>query len=147
MADVDMGAALKQREEKYVVTKDEAGTWRILDTWHPSLARMGPDDEISDDSPAVLLVPDGAFVSLVKEAIQLGYIQHATLGNKQPINLDELELLREERDKLRIENATLTTKLETQKEQTPVSEPFRLKSKIVDSLLKLAVSEDLSELK
>ncbi len=140
-----MGSTLGQYDEKYTVVKDGAGTWRILDKWHPDLKRMSPDDDVPDDSEAVLLVPDGAFVALVKEATKLGYLSNATLG-PSGVSTEEVEALRNERDQLKVENATIAAMLEAEKKTVSQSEPFQLKNKIVDSLLKLAVSEDISSL-
>jgi len=143
---LEMGSTLGHYDEKYSVVKDPAGTWRILDRWHPSLRIASPDDDIPDDSEAVLLIPDGAFVALIKEATQLGYLENAVVSRSRPVDTDELLALRIERDTLKIECATLSAELRIQKEKKPQSEPFQLKNKIVDSLLKLAVSEDISSL-
>ena len=77
-----LGNMLRDREAQYVASKDEATqTWRILDTWHDVLRRMGPEDEIEDDSEAITLLTEGAFIALVKEAARLGVLQNATGGN------------------------------------------------------------------
>ena len=77
-----LGNMLRDREAQYVASKDEATqTWRILDTWHDVLRSMGPEDEIEDDSEAITLLTEGAFIALVKEAARLGVLQNATGGN------------------------------------------------------------------
>ena len=57
---------LRDRNNQYVATKDETTqAWRILDTWHEDLRMMEPDADIPDDSPAVTILTEGAFISLV----------------------------------------------------------------------------------
>lgn len=69
-----VGMFLKDREVQYTANRDEVtNTWRILDTWHEDLVNLGPDDEVPDDSSAVLILTEGSFIALVKEAARLGY--------------------------------------------------------------------------
>ena len=64
-----VGMFLKERDVQYVAHRDETTqTWRILDTWHESLMDLGPEDEIPDNSPGVMIITEGAFIALVKEA-------------------------------------------------------------------------------
>ena len=73
-----VGMFLKDREVQYTANRDEVtNTWRILNTWHEDLVSLGPDDEIPDDSSAVLVLTEGAFIALVKEAARLGVLQNA----------------------------------------------------------------------
>ena len=74
-----VGMFLKEREVQYIAHKDDVTrTWRILDTWHEDLADLGPEDEVDDTSPAVTILTEGGFISLVKEASRLGVLQNAT---------------------------------------------------------------------
>ena len=63
-----IGNILSGSEQQYVAAKDDKGTWRILDTWHEELKSMDADDDISDDSAAVVCLSEGQFIALIKEA-------------------------------------------------------------------------------
>lgn len=144
---VEMGSTLKNYDQRYTVRMDATtNTWRILDMWHPALRTLSPDDDIPDDSEAVILVPDGAFIELVKEATKLGYLQNATVSPSGGILPEELEIVRNERDALKVEYATLSAEIKMLKERKPQSESFLLKEKIIDSFLKIAVSENINSL-
>ena len=58
-----IGNMLSDSGQQYVATKDDTGTWRILNTWHEELKTMNADDDISDDSPAVVVLSEGQFIS------------------------------------------------------------------------------------
>lgn len=90
---------LIQRNEPYVASRDEQGTWRILNTWHPELKETGVDADfdIKDDHPAVTLITEGAFLALIKEATSQGLLE----GNE--LSYDEYDDVRLERDKLKEE--------------------------------------------
>ena len=76
-----VGMFLKERDVQYVAHRDETTqTWRILDTWHESLMDLGPEDEIPDDSPGVMIITEGAFIALIKEGARLGVIQNASFS-------------------------------------------------------------------
>ena len=134
---------LKEREVQYTAHKDETtNTWRILDTWHNDLMQLGPDDEVPDDSPAVKILTEGAFIALVKEASRLGVLQNANLGGG---NSDE-ELI--ERDE---EIANLRTLLDGQgkKPDTKVpkrTEGYMLKEMAMTNILKIVSMADIESL-
>ena len=67
-----IGNLLQGREQQYVANQDDKGTWRILDTWNEALKNMQPDDDIEDDNPAITVLTEGAFISLVREAARIG---------------------------------------------------------------------------
>ena len=63
-----LGNMLGGREVQFIATRDElTNTWRILNTWHDSLKQLQPDDDIPDDSPAVTILTEGAYIALVTE--------------------------------------------------------------------------------
>ena len=80
-----IGNMLRERGEQYVANQDETGTWRILDTWHDALKVLEPDEDVPDSSPAVTVMSEGAFLSLMKEASRLGVLENASslLGNDE----------------------------------------------------------------
>ena len=77
-----LGNMLQGRDQQWVATKDEVtNTWRILNTWHDSLKSMDVEDDIPDDSPAVTIITEGAFISLFREAARLGVLENASFAN------------------------------------------------------------------
>ena len=82
-----VGLFLKDREVQYTAHKDGVtNAWRILDTWHEDLMNLGPEDDVEDDSAAVTILTEGAFIALVKEAARLGVLQNANLGGSEDID-------------------------------------------------------------
>ena len=142
-----IGNMLRDREAQYVANKDEeTKTWRILDTWHDDLRAIGPEDEVPDDSKAVSILTEGAFIALVKEAARLGVLENSQFGTgeaefeSQMLDKDqELHALRED---------MLTKDLEIEKLQKRINatEDYVLKEKAMESILKLAAMSDMSNL-
>ena len=90
-----IGSILRDRDVQYIALRDDTSkTWRILDTWHEDLVNLGPDDEVPDDSSAVLILTEGSFIALVKEAARLGVLQNASFGG----NPEEAQELLDEND-------------------------------------------------
>jgi len=134
---------LKEREVQYTANKDETtNTWRILDTWHNDLMNLGPDDEVPDDSPAVKILTEGAFIALVKEASRLGVLQNANLGGN---NGDE-ELMEKE-----AEISDLKALLGVQEKKVDVripkrTEGYMLKEMAMTNILKIVSIADIETL-
>ena len=153
-----IGNMLRDREAQYIANKDEqTATWRILDTWHDDLRSIGPEDEVPDDSKAVSILTEGAFIALIKEASRLGVLQNATFGtgeaelenvilekDKEILNLkDEIRELQDETSKVVRENTH--TEEYVLKEKAIVS-GYDLKEKAMDNILKLVSMQDMSNL-
>jgi hypothetical protein len=138
-----VGMFLKEREVQYTANKDETtNTWRILDTWHNDLMNLGPDDEIPDDSPAVKILTEGAFIALVKEASRLGVLQNANLGGS---NVDE-ELMDKE-----TEISDLKALLGVQEKKVDIripkrTEGYMLKEMAMTNILKIVSIADIETL-
>jgi|TARA_R110002020_G_scaffold163334_2_gene349372 hypothetical protein len=131
-----IGNMLRDRQQQYVATKDNTGTWRILDTWHDDLTKLDPEAEISDDSQAVTVLSEGAFLALVREATRLGVLQNAAMMENEAL-ADQIEDLKEENEKLKIEVPN-----------TPINnivENVGLKEKAINAIVKLAAIDDLKE--
>ena len=61
--------------EHYRAEFDDTGKiWRILDLWHQSLKGLTSEDDVPDESPAVTILTEGAFIALMKEAGSLGLL-------------------------------------------------------------------------
>ena len=139
-----LGGVLQGREQQRVATKDETtNTWRILNTWHESLKSMDPEEDIPDDSPAVTLVTEGAFIALFREAARLGVIENASFGN----NSEEYEIELESKDEiisnLKSELASKQTVIEA---KPAFSEARLFKLEIADKMMKLAGLDNVSDI-
>ena len=139
-----LGGVLQGREQQWVATKDETtNTWRILNTWHESLKSMDPEEDIPDDSPAVTLVTEGAFIALFREAARLGVIENASFGNNSEEYEIELEAKDEVISKLKTELASKQTVIET---KPAFSEARLFKLEIADKMMKLAGLDNVSDI-
>ena len=101
-----IGNMLRERQEQYVAQKDNAGTWRILDTWHADLTKLDPEDEIDDASDAVIVLSEGGFLALVREATRLGVLQNAAMIENEAL-ADQVTELKEENQRLQIQIETI----------------------------------------
>ena len=144
-----LGNLLQGRDQQYVAAKDEiTNTWRVLDTWHVSLKTTEVEDDVPDDSPAVTVLTEGAFIALIKEAAMTGMLENAYLNaDTDSIEIDQLNgELMEMKEKLVIyekENISLKQILQ---ESHNLSEPFRIKSKAMEAVLKLAAMSDIERI-
>ena len=80
-----LGNILRERDEQYIANRDASGTWRILDTWHEELKSISPDDEVGDESKAVTIISEGAFISLMKEAGRSGILDNVSNTSTEPM--------------------------------------------------------------
>ena len=142
-----LGNILRVREQQYVAHRDDTtSTWRILDTWHEALTQVGPDDDIEDDNPAVTILTEGAFISLIREAARMGVLQNASFEGEEGL----LEDVTQERDdtiiQLRQEIADLkeTNAITIRKVQR--SEDYELKEKAMNNIVKLVSMSDMTNL-
>jgi len=130
-----IGNMLRERGEQYVANQDSTGTWRILDTWHDELKVLEPDEDVPDESSAVTIVKEGAFLSLVKEASRLGVLANASSADNDDLN-NQIIGLQEHVVKLQSEKEDLTA-------QTRRSDTFELKYEALGAVLKLAAMGDM----
>jgi len=136
-----MGNMLRDRDVQYVASKDETtNTWRILNTWSDELKNLQVDDDVPDDNPAVTVLTEGEFISLVKEAARLGVLEHASFNNDTDINTTEFDMIISDQDK---EIKMLKTQLG---QTTDHSEDYDLKEKAMDSIIKLVSLQDVANL-
>ena len=139
-----LGGVLQGREQQWVATKDgTTNTWRILNTWHESLKSMGPEEDIPDDSPAVIIVTEGAFISLFREAARLGIIENASFEDNSEEYGIELEAKDEIIAGLKAELSTKQTIIET---KPPFSEARLFKLEIANKMMKLAGLDNVSDI-
>ena len=139
-----LGGVLQGREQQWVATKDETtNTWRILNTWHESLKSMDPEEDIPDDSAAVTIVTEGAFIALFREAARLGVIENASFGDNSEDYEIELDAKDEIITNLKAELATKQTVIET---NPSFSEARLFKLEIADKMMKLAGLDNVSDI-
>ena len=138
-----VGIFLKDREVQYTANKDETtNTWRILDTWHNDLMNLGPDDEVPDDSSAVTILTEGAFIALVKEAARQGVLQNANLGGS-----DSDEELMEKDEEIADLKALLGTQGKKVETKIPKrTEGYMLKEMAMTNILKIVSIADIESL-
>ena len=141
-----IGNMLSANEQQYVALKDESGTWRILNTWHEDIKNLDADSDIPDDSNAVVILSEGQFIALIKEAGRLGVLANASFGTGEA----DLEAVILERDKEIQELHEKILKLEEEKSQvirsTSHTEDYELKEKAMENILKLVSMQDMSNL-
>ena len=149
-----LGNTLRERDQQYVANKDESTkTWRILDTWHDDLRNLTVDDDINDDSPALTILTEGAFIALVREAARLGVLQNATFTGEEEIDTEELEIvtadLSDKSDRiteLEEENTSLKKENFELLKLTEKSEEYALKDKAMQSILQLVSMSEMANL-
>ena len=155
---MSMGTILQGREQQYVASKDATTkTWRVLDTWSDSLRNLKVDEEVPDDSPAVTVLTEGAFIALVKEAGRIGVLENANFGTGEA----ELEsiILDKDQEILKLRDELMKLKEETSRviqENTHTEEYILkdrailaghdLKEKAMVNILKLVSIQDVSNL-
>ena len=155
---MSMGTILQGREQQYVASKDATTkTWRVLDTWSDSLRNIKVDEEAPDDSPAVTVLTEGAFIALVKEAGRIGVLENANFGTGEA----ELEsiILDKDQEILKLRDELMKLKEETSRviqENTHTEEYILkdrailaghdLKEKAMENILKLVSIQDVSNL-
>jgi hypothetical protein len=146
-----LGNILSGTEQQYVANKDDKETWRILNTWHEDLKHLDADDEIDDDSPAVLCLSEGQFIALIKEAATTGQIQNANFGGGDTEELEreftaELDMKQRETERLQEKLDNLQNATSEVMENSLTSEDYKLKEKAMASILKLVSMQDMTNL-
>ena len=100
----------------------------------------------ADDSPAVTLISEGAFIAVVREASRLGVLQNATYGTGEAEY--EAIILEKEQEIQNLNEQLLA--LEEDKSQVirnvSHSEEYELKEKAMASILKLVSMQDMTNL-
>ena len=141
-----LGNMMNESGQQYVANKDDKGTWRVLNTWHEDLKMMTADEDISDDSDAVIALSEGQFIALIKEAGSMGILENANFGTGEA----ELEATILDRDQ---EIQSLNEEILQLKEQKSEvirdvehTEDYQLKEKAMDNILKLVSMQDMTKL-
>jgi len=143
-----LGNMMNQSGQQYVAIKDDKNTWRVLDTWHADLKMLNADDDIPDDSPAVVALSEGQFIALIKEAASAGVLENANFS--ADVDTSEFEHELETKDikikDLEEEIHNLTKEKTVVERAASRSEEFELKEKAMDNILKLVSMQDMTKL-
>ena len=149
---------MSTQDSQYVAKRDTSGTWRILDTWDETLSSIEDNEDIPDSHPAVTLITEGQYMSVIREATKGGYLQSAALAEIQALEA-KVEELEADKIVLERENESLGDELvdsenvQTAKEPQPniqqpapsseISESFFIKKMIITQLANLAQAENM----
>ena len=143
-----IGNMLSNSGQQYVATKDDKNTWRILDTWHAELKNMNADDDIPDDSSAVVALSEGQFIALIKEAASEGVLENVNITSE--VDTAELEYEIDTKNSKIVELEDKIKQLTSEKHEVEIkashSEEFELKEKAMDNILKLVSMQDMTKL-
>jgi len=142
-----IGNMLATNEQRYVATKDETNTWRILDAWHEALKQADAEDDIPDDSPAVTVLSEGMFNALIMEAGSLGELVNASFSNQATEEYEyELNTDHTEIEEQKVEIARLQKQVNSVQSRPKRSENYDLKERAIDNILKLVSMQDVADL-
>jgi len=136
---------LRDREVQYIALRDETSkTWRILDTWHEALKELDLEDDIPDDNEAVQILTESGFTALIREAARLGVLENVDFGMDNSYEIEEKDAeiakLKDEISKIREEN------IKKGDMHSDMDDSSKLKSKAMDSILKIVSLTDINEL-
>ena len=134
-----LGSSLRQFEKQYICSRDDKGTWRIVDLWHKELEGVNLEDDIPDDHPAIKIVTEGEFLELINESKRLGMMQKLEESGDFSISADAYDSVCAERDNLQMTLEEYTSNTTGTKVVVGVaiegSESFQLANKKLDALL------------
>ena len=138
-----LGSSLRQFEKQYICSRDDKGTWRIVDLWHKELEGVNLEDDIPDEHPAIKILTEGEFLELINESKRLGMMQKMEESGDFSISAEAYDAVCEEL-------ANLKNHLREPNFLDPDgSEGFHLDNKKLDTLLKLSslgtLNEDLTK--
>ena len=144
-----LGSSLRQFDKQDVCSRDDKGTWRIVDLWHKELEDVNLEDDIPDTHPAIKILTEGEFLELINEAKRLGMMQKMEESGEFSISADAYDSVCAERDNLRMELESPSTTNSRVVVDSEGSESFQLANKKLDTLLKLSslgtLNEDLTK--
>ncbi|MBI2020138.1 hypothetical protein HYS94_01840 [Candidatus Daviesbacteria bacterium] len=159
-----IGDNLSRVDQQYIAKKDDKNTWRILNLWHPELKNLSSgEDDVPDNHPAVTILTEGAFLALVKSAVQEGVIQNAVMSaevaHDNCVKGKDLDILYDKIGRAEVEINFLTKSVTEKsaaiklledensllKQEKPRSEAFETTKLVVDSLVRLAGMSNLKD--
>lgn len=144
-----MGNILRERDEQYIANRDESGTWRILDTWHEALKTVNPEEDIEDENEAVMVLTEGAFISLMKEAGRIGILDNVSdSSGRSSEEIDEVitnyNAAQEKLRSLEREVVEQKDELAQLRVHSSRSQDYYIKEKAMDAVIKLAAMDTIA---
>ena len=144
-----LGNILRERDEQYIANRDESGTWRILDTWHEELKTINPEEDIDDDNAAVMVISEGAFISLMKEAGRLGILDNVSdSSGRSSEEIDqvvtEYSAAQEKLRNLEVKVSEQNDELAQLRVHSNRSQDYFIKEKAMDAVIKLAAMDTIA---
>jgi|2_EtaG_2_1085320.scaffolds.fasta_scaffold03739_1 hypothetical protein len=144
-----LGNILRERDEQYIANRDESGTWRILDSWNDSLKTINPEDDIEDANEAVIILSEGAFISLMKEAGRLGILDNVTdSSGRSSEEIDhvvtEYSAAQEKVRSLELKVSEQNDELAQLRVHSNRSQDYFIKEKAMDAVIKLAAMDTIA---
>ena len=129
----------REHGNQYFAKRDDKGTWRIINLYHPDLKSLNEqDDDLPDNHPAVTVVTEGAFLSLMKEAGKLGMAQELNIETGDfNVSVEAYDTLMYEKKELEKEIDKIKSERET--------EEFRLANQKLNVIHELAKEGVLDE--
>ena len=165
-----VGHDLANMPERYVVKYDSmTKVWRVLDLKNPEMLKIQDlDQDIPDTHPAMIVLTEQVFGKLIEEAVRLEVLSPNVAGmgpSKETVDLLRETIRAQETDvadkkaKLEAQDKELIelkSKLAAQEKEIVTAksaprvqtgtEPFMLKSQVIDKLFKLAIAEGMNEI-
>jgi hypothetical protein len=144
-----LGNILRERDEQYIANRDEAGTWRILDTWHDALKTINPEDDIDDSNEAVIILKEGSFIALIKEAGRIGILDNVSENNGRSSEeidqvLTDYNTAQEKVRSLELKVSEQADELAQLRVHSNRSQDYFIKEKAMDAVIKLAAMDTIA---
>lgn len=144
-----LGNILRERDEQYIANRDETGTWRILDTWHDALKTINPEEDIDDSNEAVIVLKEGAFISLMKEAGRIGILDNVSENSGRSSEeidqvITEYNTAQEKVRSLELKVSEQADELAQLRVHSNRSQDYFIKEKAMDAVIKLAAMDTIA---
>lgn len=143
-----IGADLASYPDRYSMDYDEkTKVLRILDLQHPEMQKLhDTEDEITDENPAVTVIPEGMLDYILRETAKMGLNPRMGTLNSIEADIKEVEKRESEIKELTAQNHKLGEELGKYKEKErefSLSESTRIKKDAMDKLFKIAMAEGI----
>ncbi len=143
-----IGADLASYPDRYSMDYDEkTKVLRILDLQHPEMQKLhDTEDEITDENPAVTVIPEGMLDYILRETAKMGLNPRMGTLNSIEADIKEVEKRESEIKELTAQNHKLGEELGKYKEKEKefsLSESTRIKKDAMDKLFKIAMAEGI----
>lgn len=144
-----IGADLASYPDRYSMDYEEkTKVLRILDLQHPEMQKLHDteEDDITDENPAVTVIPEGMLDYILRETAKMGLNPRMGTLNSIEADIKEVEAREAEIKELVAQNLKLGEELGKYKEKEKefsLSESTRIKKDAMDKLFKIAMAEGI----